>query len=175
MYKNKIEKAKELAAEKHKDQSYGKGPYTDHLNHVYSVLIRFGYNPAIEDNREHQKLSEDLTIAAYLHDIVEDTDVSLEDLKKIFGKRVAKLVDGVTNEPGKNRKERHRKTYPKTKRISGAMILKLADRIANVESCRASNNGLIRMYQKEWESFQKELRNGEHEKMWRYLERLVKE
>lgn len=173
-YENDLQAAIEWATEKHADQEYGGGPYTDHLNHVYQVLIRFGYNPALKDADEaHLKLSRELTIAAWLHDIVEDTDVSLNDVKKRFGKRIAAVVNGVTNEPGANRRIRHAKTYPKTKRIPGAFILKQADRIANVEKCRATHSGLINMYRKEWKGFKEEFAGYGDEYMWEYLERLM--
>lgn len=170
-----IGKARELAEEYHAGQTYSSGaPYTHHLFHVQQVLFRFGYNPYGVGTEEHLELSRDLAVAALLHDIVEDTDLTLKDVKKIFGKRIASLVNGVTNEPGVNRRERHRKTYPKTKRIPDAIILKLADRIANVESCLALGDSRIGMYRKEWDSFQEALRvEGEHERMWRYLDLLI--
>lgn len=173
-YESDLLEAKEWAAEKHEGQDYGGGPYTDHLNHVYQVLIRFGYNPNLKDASEaHLQLSRDLTIAAWLHDIVEDTDVTIKDVRKRFGKRVASLVNGVTNEPGANRKIRHQKTYYKTKSIPNAFILKQADRIANIEKCRATHNGLINMYLKEWDDFKKEFEGYGDDFMWEYLERII--
>ncbi len=173
--KDTIAKAVALAEEYHAEQKYSSGaPYVHHLLHVQQVLFRFGYNPFGVGDDAHLKLSENLAVAAILHDIVEDTDFSLKDVKSAFGKRVASLVNGVTNEPGVNRKERHRKTYPKTKRIPGAIILKLADRIANVEACLALGDSRIGMYRKEWVSFQEALRvEGEHERMWRHLDLLI--
>lgn len=172
----KLELAFGMADRYHEGQTYGNNmPYTVHLEQVYFVLQRFGYHPfARDDDEEHSKLSSELLIAAILHDIVEDTEMTLKELKGLFGKRVASLVNGVTNEEGRNRKERHRKTYPKTKRIPGAIILKLADRIANIEACLATGDGRINMYRKEWEDFREALYvEGEHERMWKYIEKLL--
>lgn len=163
-----------LSEDSHEGQLYGNVPYVFHTFHVQQVLYRFGYNPFGAGTPEHIKLSEDLSIASLLHDVVEDTDVTLKQIKKRFGKRIASLVNGVTNEDGINRKERHRKTYPKIKRIPGAIILKLADRIANIETCIATGDGRINMYRKEHNLFEKELRDGtSNDRMWNYIRKLL--
>jgi guanosine-3',5'-bis(diphosphate) 3'-pyrophosphohydrolase len=175
-FKEKLVKAYSLAEEYHGEQEYGGMPYTVHLSLVHHVLLRFGVHP---NNPAHvtSDEAEDLLVASILHDIVEDTEVSLNDLRKIFGKRVASLVNGVTNEPGVNRRERHSKTYPKTKRIPGAILLKLADRIANIEACLATGDGRINMYLKEREAFYDALRGDSNhtieKRMWKHLDRLL--
>ena len=99
-----LDAAKAMVETYHKGQMYGEElPYTYHLAQVVSVLERFG----IKD--------EDLLVAAWLHDSLEDTAATKFHLEVTFGNRVADLVWRVTNESGKNRKERHEKTYPKTK------------------------------------------------------------
>jgi guanosine-3',5'-bis(diphosphate) 3'-pyrophosphohydrolase len=143
---------------KHGDQKYGELPYTHHLQAVESVLRRFGV------------VDEDMLTASWLHDTKEDCQVKIKELAEMFGDRVAELVDGVSNEPGENRKIRAALTYPKTRRIKGAIQLKLADRIANVE-----NGGkLLDMYKKEYEDFRRALYTyGEYEDMWKHLDGLM--
>lgn len=130
-----IESAIKLAIQEHGDQKWSHYPYIVHLHDVESILRPFG--------------DMDLLVAAYLHDIVEDTPITLESLE-LFGPEVVKLITAVTDEPGKNRKERKAKTYPKVKAAGKkAIILKLADRISNVRESARSDSKLFEMYRKE--------------------------
>ena len=154
-----LEAAEALAETAHKDQKYGEHPYTKHLSDVVQVLTRFKVN------------DEAILVAGWLHDIVEDTDTSLNQLEIMFGRRVKDLVHRVTNESGKNRKERHQKTYPKIKASDDAITLKLADRIANTEESLETNPKLFEMYQKEYVVFREMLyKVGTHDAMWRHLD-----
>jgi len=91
-------------------------PYVHHLVRVLSIAHR--RNP-----------TEELMHACLLHDTVEDTDVTLDKIEKKFGKRVAYLVDGVTNV------ETPEMSFDKTKLYSASdrevVLLKLSDRIDN--------------------------------------------
>lgn len=153
-------------------QQYDGKPYTAHLAEVESVLIRFGYNS------ESSITAQNLLVAAWLHDILEDTTVTYEELMSSMGKEVADLVYAVTNESGANRKERHLKTYPKIISHPDAIILKLADRIANTEaSVNLSKNGsvhFLKMYKKEYTGFRNALYvPGVQESMWQHLDLLL--
>jgi hypothetical protein len=126
---------------------------------------------------EFYHLPKDVLVpAAWLHDIVEDTYETIENVRYIFGDKVAALVEAVTDEPGKNRKERAEKTLPKI-RAHGieAVALKLCDRIANIEACieGVGNVKLLKMYRKEYPAFREALyREGELEGSWDILDRL---
>jgi (p)ppGpp synthase/HD superfamily hydrolase len=76
---------------------------------------------------------------------------------------------------GRNRKERHEKTYPKTAKNPKAVILKLADRIANVTFSVRSGEDKLRMYKKEHESFRAILFDGQNLDMWERLDALMGE
>ena len=159
-----LKAAQAFAIVVHEGQKYGKTePYIKHLAHVVSVLKRFG----IED--------ESMLIAGWLHDSVEDTETTLTQIELMFGVRVADLVYRVTNEKGKNRKERHEKTYPKIQVSDDATILKLADRIANVEySVETSDKDKLKMYSKEYVDFRSKLyKPGSRTKMWAHLDFLI--
>jgi guanosine-3',5'-bis(diphosphate) 3'-pyrophosphohydrolase len=157
-----VRSAASYAAVKHKDQMYGDEPYTTHLAHVAEVLFRFNF------------YDETLQAAAWLHDTVEDTDAKIEEIALMFGDRVADLVYRVTNEQGKNRKERHVKTYPKIAASEDATTLKLADRIANVEKSMQDSYKLYGMYRKEYTDFRNTLyKEGIHAAMWQYLDFLI--
>lgn len=164
MMNDMIQIASLFATEKHKDQKYGSNNYTFHLADVVRVLKEFGETDA------------DILSAAWLHDVVEDTDTSVDEIKSMFNDRVADLVWRVTNEPGKNRAERHEKTYAKIKASPDALKLKLADRIANVRASKTDNEKLFKMYKKEYKGFKDELYSSNlHTKMWNELDELIDE
>ncbi len=144
----------------HAGQVYNKEvPYTVHLDCVVEVLGRFG------------ERSEEMKTAAWLHDTIEDTGTSYNDIKDRFGVDVAETVYAVTNELGRNRKERHAKTAPKIKNNNKASLLKLADRIANVEY-GAATGGKRDMYIKEFPEFFAALyvpHTITHVTMWHHL------
>ena len=155
-------KAFSLAVSSHQHQKYGNEPYTKHLKDVVSVLKSFGI------------VESSLLAAAWLHDAVEDTPLTIEAVQAEFGADVASLVYAVTTEPGKNRKERNAKTYPKIKAIKEAVYLKLADRIANVQASIESSPQKLKMYQKEFPEFKAALKQpGVADNMWLFLEELI--
>ena len=150
--------ARDYAVRKHWGQMYGDLPYIVHLEQVAAVCKEFGLPTIVQ-------------VAAYLHDILEDTNTTASELVCEFGYDVATLVYSVTDGEGKNRKERKENTYHKTASNPHGIYLKLADRIANV---RASNKGdkgeLLSMYKKEAISFKKALhKTGIAENMWQTL------
>ena len=156
-----LSEVRDFALLAHGTQKYGELPYIVHLDDVAEVADRFELHYAIQ-------------IAAYLHDILEDTKVEFSSIRAVFGLEIANLVRLVTDEPGKNRKERHRLTYPKTRTNTYAVALKLCDRIANVESCLNTKSSLISMYQREYPEFKEALHtDGEWTEMWARLDDLL--
>ena len=136
----------------HKDQKYGSQPYSYHLERVLIFAKMF-----TDD--------EDVLCAAYGHDLIEDTTVTKKTIENIFGHQVAELIWRVTDEDGVNRSERKTKTLPKTGAHQNAVLIKLADRLANV-----SEGGKVDMYKKEQLELQKHLyRKGYNEKAWKML------
>ena len=134
-------------------------PYEKHLEDVIDVLKRFGF-------------SGKYIVAGWLHDILEDTGISFNDIKKRFGIEVAEIVYCVTDELGRTRDEKKIKTLPKTAGNSDAIIVKLADRIANIE-----HGGKVDMYAKEYDQFKGALflnTPSDGKIMWNHLENLLK-
>lgn len=162
----KVKLAYELARIKHINDTYGEYPYWKHLKDVYGILF---------DNIEliPEELRERLLIAAPLHDIIEDTDTSYEDIKREFGLDVAECVYAVTDELGRNRRERKKKTYPKLRDYGPAHYLKIADRIANIRSCIEDKNfGMFLMYRKEQKDFTGSVRvKGVADSFWDLLDK----
>jgi len=173
-FDSEYQKAIEFAVDAHGDQMYGNVPYVMHLVQVSQVLVRYGFGPWLEDDYERAR-SRRLILAAILHDVIEDTHVTREEVAEVFGDDVALLVYAVSNEPGKNRRERHAKSHGKIIEIKDAIILKLADRIANIEHCHTKKKNLLGMYRKEWSAFKAKLQGSTNApaEMWEYLERLI--
>ena len=156
-----VQKARAFAMEVHGQQAYVFSfPYISHLEAVAATLKEFGYVDDI------------MLASAYLHDTIEDTRTTFQDLKKEFGEEVAEIVYCVTDELGRNRKERHDKTYPKIKSNDKAVVLKLADRIANVAFSLGDASNKLDMYQKEHEHFKKALYDSKNDAMWKKLDEL---
>jgi hypothetical protein len=150
--------AREFAIMSHGAQKYGIKPYEAHLQHVNRIL-------------RQTLLAKDpnLSAASWLHDVVEDTSVTLEEIKIKFGPEVADIVWRVTDEVGRTRKERKIKTYPKIKGHRGATIIKLCDRIANVEASITLPEKL-KMYSGEYAEFRLNLYvPGVADSLWRRL------
>lgn len=151
--------ARMVSIQAHGNQTYDEiFPYKKHLDDVVDVLKRFGFTGKY-------------IVAGYLHDIIEDTALSYNKVKRVFGLEVAEMVYCVTDELGRNREEKKAKTLPKTASNPSAIILKLADRIANIE-----HGGKIDMYKKEYAQFREALYDNTPEDakpMWLTLERLL--
>lgn len=134
------EKAFQYAEKAHGLQMYGDKPYVYHLAAVVAVLRDFGFNDGV------------MIAAGWLHDTVEDTHATIEDIDREFGDEVADLVWAVTG-VGENRKERNESIHRKITAHPPAAIIKTVDRIANVESAKVWQPRLFAMYQKEGGDF----------------------
>jgi len=121
-----------------------------------------------------------LTVA-YLHDVLEDTPIDRGAIVEQFGEFVAECVTLLTDERGVNRKERKSKTYEKLSRVTGpselALMVKVADRLANVEACIADLKvDLFKVYQSEHPAFRAAAyRAGQCDTLWSALDRLLQE
>lgn len=151
-----------FAAEKHAQQRYGNAPYTVHLEAVRAVLRDVGFDDA-----------HPLAIAAWLHDTIEDTETTRDEVLAHFGVEVADLVWAVTG-VGQNRKERNAHAYAKIRATPNAATLKLADRIANVEASVNVPDKLA-MYRKEWPGFREALDGCGLPALWERLKKALGE
>jgi (p)ppGpp synthase/HD superfamily hydrolase len=123
--------AARFAAEKHAQQRR-KGengePYFNHLLEVAELI-------AASD----RDLDVELVMAAFLHDTVEDTGVTLPELEQHFGKDVASLVGEVTDDKSLPKETRKRlQVEDSHKKSPRAQTLKLADKISNLRAIIAS-------------------------------------
>lgn len=156
-----VDDARELAYTRFAELRHGNRPYTDHLTEVVTILREFGYT------------SDEWAAAGWLHDIVEDTGLSIHSIRSQFGDRVADLVWAVTGQ-GENRKARNTDAYRKLRQMPDAVPLKLANRLANVCYCSISNDKqLLAMYRKEWPGFRGALGDLGPREMWEKLTSLM--
>lgn len=159
------ERALLVADKAHANQTYDIYPYGFHIRQVVKIAEELGYD-------------ESIIVASALHDTLEDTELSYNDLKKAFGEEVAEIVYSVTDELGRNRNERKLKTYPKIKANWKATVVKICDRIANMQQSKDYNKELFEIYQNEHEIFCKSIMSKDHpqaetSKAWHKLNKLV--
>ena len=124
-----INRAFQYAYDGHTGQNRKSGePYITHPLHVAIYLCELNFD-------------KETIAAALLHDLIEDTEISYEDLKKEFGEEVAEIVDGVTkldkikystNEEAKA--DAIRKMVIAMSKDIRVLILKLADRLHNIQT-----------------------------------------
>ena len=117
---NRLQQAKELAFEIHANQTDKAGePYIHHLKAVASKL-------------EEQGENEDVIIVGWLHDSVEDTDITLDEIQHLFGDVVSTAVDAIT----KHKNEPYDDYLLRVKSNPIAQRVKLADLSHNMDLSR---------------------------------------
>ncbi len=117
-------KALSFAAEKHRFQKRKDTAGTPYINHPINVALTL-VNAGEQDN--------ELLMAALLHDTIEDTETSPEEIQEEFGTTVLDLVLEVTDDKSLPKEERKRlQVTHAAKKSALAKKLKLADKICNV-------------------------------------------
>ncbi|AVH49599.1 RelA/SpoT family protein [Acinetobacter sp. SWBY1] len=120
----------------------------DYAEHAHDGVTRKSGEPyvlhpiAVSCILAHMRLDADTLIAALLHDVIEDTDYSKDDITEKFGRTVAELVDGVTKLSHSSDKEYNkaasfRKILQATLQDPRVIIVKLADRYHNMTTLDA--------------------------------------
>jgi (p)ppGpp synthase/HD superfamily hydrolase len=163
-------------------------PYSFHLRMVNKVAEDF--KQLLDDTKDYftgekyrGPMQDQVTLrgacllATWGHDLIEDCRVSYSDVKNQLGQEAADIIYAVTNEKGKNRKERaNEKYYEGIRNTPGAVFVKLCDRIANVQYSKMTGSRMFEMYKKENIDFMVSLGRqvgNDYEEMYQYLIKLL--
>ncbi len=117
-------KAQKFACEKHKNQKRKDGitPFSDHLVGVVNRLKNLGI------------VNQNVLCAAWLHDIIEDTDVTFDEINEIFGNVISVLVLSLSKDSELPKKQREAQYIQQLKDSTlQAKIIKLCDISANLK------------------------------------------
>jgi len=157
-YSERIELAVQAAALLHRNQ-VRKGPAKlPYVSHLFSVAL------LVADYTD----DEDVIVAALLHDTLEDTEYSPEELENDFGGKVRKLVEGVSEhinadgakrKPWKERKQQyleHLASAPE-----GSLIISAADKIHNMRS-------IVEQYYNDHDAFRRDFGGSTEERLMMY-------
>lgn len=123
------EQAAEFARAAHQGQTRGidGAPRFDHVAEVARLVERSGFG-------------EEVVAAAFLHDVLEKTDVAIEEIRELFGDAVARLAAALTDDDG-IRSYRERKAAHRARAASAgedAIVILVADKISNARSLAAA-------------------------------------
>lgn len=155
----KFAKAVEFSTERHTKPRKGTSiPYVSHLMGVASLVLEFGGN-------------EDEAIAGLLHDVVEDTDTKIEEVREIFGDVVADIVagcsekkcdDGSSGErPWKDRKDDYIAHVQDAETSSSVLLVSMADKLHNLQC-------ILHDYRRVGDELWKRFNTGKEDTLWFY-------
>lgn len=123
-------------------RKYTNEPYITHPEAVAALVMQYGG-------------TETMVAAAYLHDVVEDTPITIEDIRDFFGSEIASIVDGLTDVSEKSDGSRALRKALDREHIANAsyeaQFVKCADLIHNTSSITKHDKNFAKIYMKEKE------------------------
>ena len=125
---------------------YGMGQnYFVHIDMVIENLLKYcRVFTSVED-------ATNTLYAGFTHDLMEDAKQTWNDINKVCGKEIADITLSVTDVPAENRLMKHLLTMGKTVRDHRAIILKMADMLANATYSRDTGSSMYKKYVAEYE------------------------
>jgi len=166
-----VYKAAIYAFRKHNEvnQSFDGKSYVFHLEGVVNVAKEFADILPAQDVDE-------VLIGCWVHDLIEDTHETYNDIKNILGEVAAEYSYALANEKGRNRAERaNAKYYSGIKNYAHATFVKLCDRYFNSKYSKMKGSSMFKKYKSEFPEFKTKLYDGRYEELWAELEKLYKE
>lgn len=120
-----ILKAAHFAAQKHSNQRRKNKEASPYINHPLQVAIFISEIGRIQDP--------EIIAAAILHDTIEDTNTTPEELEQLFGQKIKNIVEAVTDNKSLPKEERKKLQIEHASKLSkDATLVKLGDKISNV-------------------------------------------
>lgn len=166
-----VTRARDYAIKAHSDTNHyydNDKPYSVHLLSTWEFGVTYKHllPPLVADN---------VLAACWLHDVIEDCRKTYNDIKKEFGQDVADIVYAVTNEKGRNRKERaNERYYEGIRNTPFATYVKLCDRLANVSYSANPRTNIFYMYRKEHPDFLLSIYDERYKEMFDKLNELLR-
>lgn len=145
-----------MCAHRNQRRKYEDAPYVIHCERVARIVAEYTNDPNV-------------IAAAFMHDVLEDTDVTAEEMRQVFGEAITDLVLEVTDvsrpSDGKRavRKEKDKEHLAKSS--PGGATIKLADLIDNCAGIAAHDKGFAPVYLHEAEASLKVLNHG-NRRLW---------
>lgn len=165
-----VKKAIEYATLKHfeTNHKYDGQPYDVHLKMVFNYACKYAYILPDEESVRW------CLAASWTHDTIEDCRQTYNDVREVLGGAVAGITYALTNEKGRNRKERaNEKYYDGIRNTPFASFVKICDRLANVKYSKESGSKMIEAYKKEQPFFKQQLWSLSVNDMFEELETLL--
>jgi (p)ppGpp synthase/HD superfamily hydrolase len=153
-----VDRAMNYALECHRkvNQTYDGHPYEYHLKMVNDVFHEYKSLIPVKDRDR-------VEAALWLHDVIEDTGVTYNDVVKATDHFVADIVYALTNNKGKNRKQRANSNYYRGIRVvEYADFAKMCDRLANVRNSYETRSSMLKVYRREHDNFMYQLFNNKY-------------
>ncbi len=177
---NAIVTSRGFAVRAHGSQKYGEHPYVVHLDEVAEIALHAGL-----DLGRDTVVVESIVTVAFLHDVLEDTNVGRESVSRVFGAPAATCAELLSDPPGRNRKERKEALCARLAELDAStfvgqavLLVKACDRLANLRRSvgfhgGAGNADLLRMYREEAEAFRAAARRpGLCERVWHEIDQI---
>jgi len=128
---NKLVAAIAFAADKHRNQRRKDHEASPYINHPIALANVLANEAGVDDER--------VLVAAVLHDTIEDTETTEQELQRLFGKDVTDIVIEVTDDKSLPKAERKRLQVEHAAHISRqGKLVKLADKICNLRDIAKS-------------------------------------
>jgi (p)ppGpp synthase/HD superfamily hydrolase len=162
-------KAEKWASKSHSSTNhfYNDMPYRFHLEMVVGYAEKY-----LDLVPEH--LQDTVLAACWAHDLIEDCRKTYNDVRGVLGIEVAEIVYALTNEKGKNRKDRANKAYYEgIRNAKGAIFVKLCDRLANIKYSVEHGSKMADAYRREHMNFLSELYKSQYDPMYKELQDLL--
>lgn len=142
---NDIKLAREISKEAHKGQTRWDG--SDYFNSHIEKVVEKVYDSRMTYPKQFQErdLFEALVCAAYLHDVVEDTQITLDDLSKDFSPYVLNILENVTRKTGESYYDFIMRIHGSS--CFGSKIVKIADLKSNMDDTKEKSTRMYATYE----------------------------